>query len=707
MSLSSARFVVAEDSGPPIDVADTGDADGDGSVPLSSAEVQALVDASVDVVLVLDAKGRYCKVGLSARGALYRPPHEMVGRCLDEVLPPDVAVRCLNAVTLALSSRKPQLLEYSLVVNHVPVWFEATIAPTTEGTVVWVARDVSGRRQAEAAVAASEQQYRTLIEQAFDGVLLCDGQLRALDTNPRFCAMVGLQRASVLARSYTDFMLPEDLRARPLRLDELYAERRLVTERRFVRADGVVIPAEVGTTLLDDGRVLFVVRDLTERRRAEAALRESEARFRAATDGSLDGFFILRSIRGPDGAITDFEIVHGNACARALISVPLEQVMGRGVCELLPEVRERGILEAYARVMETGEVLETELEPADPRVSARWVHVQAVPLGGGFDGLALTMRDITERKASEAAQRRLTAILESMPDIVATATPDGRLSYLNAAGRRLLGLDPPATEAAAPAASVPGSLGAPLTVAEVQPQFAVGGALASAVGVAVREGLWRGETTLQRRDGRELPVEQILLAHTAADGSVEYMSTVIRDITERKQTEATLRSLSLVDDLTGLYNRRGFLAFAEREWQRAQREGRTVFLFYLDLDDFKAVNDTYGHAEGDSVLRAVAGLLRSTFREADVVARLGGDEFTALAAAPTADAEPLMRMRLASAMAAYNAQPGRIAPVRLSMGVASADLRAAGGLCSLAALMVEADQQLYEEKRSRKAGRQE
>jgi len=188
---------------------------------------------------------------------------------------------------------------------------------------------------------------------------------------------------------------------------------------------------------------------------------------------------------------------------------------------------------------------------------------------------------------------------------------------------------------------------------------------------------------------------------------VEYMSTVIRDITERKQTEATLRSLSLVDDLTGLYNRRGFLAFAEREWQRAQREGRTVFLFYLDLDDFKAVNDTYGHAEGDSVLRAVAGLLRSTFREADVVARLGGDEFTALAAAPTADAEPLMRARLASAMAAYNAQPGRLASVRLSMGVASADPRAAGGLCSLAALMVEADQQLYEEKRSRKAGRQE
>ena len=88
-----------------------------------------------------------------------------------------------------------------------------------------------------------------------------------------------------------------------------------------------------------------------------------------------------------------------------------------------------------------------------------------------------------------------------------------------------------------------------------------------------------------------------------------------------------LRHLALVDELTGLYNRRGLLVLAEKKIAEARRQNRPLFVLYLDVDGFKQVNDTYGHAEGDAVLRQVATILQSTFRASDIIARLGGDEF--------------------------------------------------------------------------------
>lgn len=88
-----------------------------------------------------------------------------------------------------------------------------------------------------------------------------------------------------------------------------------------------------------------------------------------------------------------------------------------------------------------------------------------------------------------------------------------------------------------------------------------------------------------------------------------------------------MRQLSLTDELTGLSNRRGFFVLAEQEWKVACRAKRDCVLVSLDLDGLKLVNDAFGHAEGDALLFAAAGVLKKTFRDADVIARLGGDEF--------------------------------------------------------------------------------
>jgi diguanylate cyclase (GGDEF)-like protein/PAS domain S-box-containing protein len=320
-----------------------------------------------------------------------------------------------------------------------------------------------------------------------------------------------------------------------------------------------------------------------------------------------------------------------------------------------------------------------------------------VPIPGG---VAIATRDIDDRRRVEAANERLAAILEASPDVVAISGIDGRILYVNRAGRALLGL--PEAE---------GEVAYDLTVADVQPQFLPGGMLESAQTDAVRHGLWRGETVLRTRDGRELPVEQVLLAHLGANGAPAYFSSVLRDITDRKQAEAALRSLSLVDELTGLYNRRGFLTVAGEALQRATERGAPVLVFYMDVDDFKQINDHYGHPTGDAALIEVANVLRATFREADVVGRLGGDEFVAFAVhgagQDPADIAGAVLRRVQRHLDAANATGAHPYDIRLSVGVAGEIRPPSGDEASarLEALLADADAALYQEKCRRKAGR--
>lgn len=197
-----------------------------------------------------------------------------------------------------------------------------------------------------------------------------------------------------------------------------------------------------------------------------------------------------------------------------------------------------------------------------------------------------------------------------------------------------------------------------------------------------------------------------------------------RDITAQKASEDSLRALALVDDLTGVANRRGFLAAAERECQRAIREHRSALLAYIDVNDFKEINDTHGHPEGDEALRAIGKVLRAVFRGADVIGRLGGDEFAVLVL-PTNFQSPAdetdhrvhdllehiengIRHRIVYQLAKANAAAaasGREYEISLSVGVASvSDMssESMGASASLAALMAEADERLYDAKRARR-----
>ena len=149
---------------------------------------------------------------------------------------------------------------------------------------------------------------------------------------------------------------------------------------------------------------------------------------------------------------------------------------------------------------------------------------------------------------------------------------------------------------------------------------------------------------------------------------LEFVSTQVAQAIERKRLGEEVRSLSLTDELTGLYNRRGFTVLAEQELKLAHRNNRTMMLFFGDVDNLKGINDTLGHAQGDMALKNIASALKENFREADILARIGGDEFVVLALDASQENAELIIDRINSVLE-NRALPGEISyPLTISIG---------------------------------------
>jgi two-component system cell cycle response regulator len=164
---------------------------------------------------------------------------------------------------------------------------------------------------------------------------------------------------------------------------------------------------------------------------------------------------------------------------------------------------------------------------------------------------------------------------------------------------------------------------------------------------------------------------------------------------ERHRLQKNLQNLSLIDDLTGLYNRRGFLALAEQHLRMIQRKGAAL-LIYLDLDDLKLINDSCGHLEGNRALIVTANVLRACFRQSDILARLGGDEFCVLMTDAGQDSAQQVRKRLQQRSDFINALSSWNFRLSLSVGVAEVPVVHQPSLDQLLRI---ADTHMYAEKR--------
>jgi len=203
----------------------------------------------------------------------------------------------------------------------------------------------------------------------------------------------------------------------------------------------------------------------------------------------------------------------------------------------------------------------------------------------------------------------------------------------------------------------------------------------------------------RRQDGQLIHLD-VRSVRTFHNGLPAVMGSML-DVTAQKRMEETLRRMSIIDDLTGVYNRRGFSTLADSHLALARRRKRELLLIFADVDALKSINDQYGHAAGDQILRDAAALLRRTYRSADIIARLGGDEFTAFPLEADSGSASLLVDRLQEAIQAHNHANERPYMLSMSVGVGHFDPTACQ---TVEQLLEEADRALYERKRNRKAG---
>lgn len=292
-----------------------------------------------------------------------------------------------------------------------------------------------------------------------------------------------------------------------------------------------------------------------------------------------------------------------------------------------------------------------------------------------------TRREAEDLRASEERHRFLT---EYSSDMISVASWEGRFLYVSPACGALLGFDP--TELT----------GRPVydlvhesDRASVRRTYLLSLEKGSAGLVSFR---------IQRKDGRYIWFESAIreVARSGRDTPRELV-VVSRDITERKLQEERLKDMAILDDLTGLYNRRGFMALASQHLKQAKRAKRQALVIFADLNGLKVINDTHGHADGDRAIIAAAEVFNRTFRDSDVVARVGGDEFAILAIEAEMDSVEIIKERLKAALEFANKGNARPFEISVSVGIVPFNPDQDD---SVEELMAIADREMYAQKRA-------
>ena len=291
------------------------------------------------------------------------------------------------------------------------------------------------------------------------------------------------------------------------------------------------------------------------------------------------------------------------------------------------------------------------------------------------------------RQAAEleraAMARQMAAIVESSNDAIYGSDIKGHVTSWNPAAERLYGYTAEEILGQFHTALVPPELEG--EAVEVTRQVLEGKAVQAL------------DTVRLHKDGSPIDVSITLSPIRDVMGEIIGISTIVRDISERKRSEE-LRRLALLDELTGLNNRRGFLLLAEHQMSVARRDKKPLALLFIDLNNLKTINDNFGHKEGDRAISDTAALLKDTFRESDIIARVGGDEFCVLMTADNELDVDTPVGRLNTNVELHNAQGIRPYKLSLSVGRANYDPNAP---VPIEDLMRQADALMYQAKLSK------
>ncbi|NPU85002.1 MAG: diguanylate cyclase [Syntrophaceae bacterium] len=421
--------------------------------------------------------------------------------------------------------------------------------------------------------------------------------------------------------------------------------------------------------------------------RSRQAIAFKEERFRELFGSMSSGVVVYEALA--DGM--DFVIRDLNRSMERIGKVRKIEVVGLSVRDVFPGMRAMGLLDVFIQVWRTGKPKRMGALPyRDDRVS-QWLENYVYKLPSGE--IVAVCDDVSERKAAEEALQRseekYREILENMWESYVETDLRGNLTFFNPAACAMLKYSPEELRGLNYQRIMDME-----TVPEVAETF--GKVFRTGVGLSLFE------CRLVRKDGVAVHVETSVNLRKDPTGKPVGFSGILRDISERKRFEEELQRQSVSDAMTGLFNRRGFVALAEKQMKIAQRNRMDIVLLFADMDGLKWINDNLGHRMGDEAIVEAASILKEAFRESDIIARVGGDEFVVLALGASLHHADAITGRFEECLRVHNAREGRDYKISISIGTVRCDPQESS---SLDDLMTRADTLMYEQKKQRKAQR--
>lgn len=660
----------------------------------------AFFKTAMDAMVLLDGQGGV----LAANEAFTRltgySPLQLKGLDLWRLCPPEEAEAARAAMNRLAGGEKAFLSQTTLQKKEgAQVLAEVGLTPFRQTGRLYISavfRELRARDEVRQELAAARARFRMLMEQAPFAIEIYRLDGYQAEVNPAWARIFQVETPAEVVGRFNILLDPQSI-------DKGYAQ----AFERASRGEPADIPDadfDPGASDLpgrrrylytrffplrnQEGRVVNVVitnEDITERKEMEAALKNSEERYRLIVGSMSD--YVYSATPNQQGEL-ETEWITG--AFEAITGYAPYEVMTRpgGFATLLPaEDLEKVLARQPALLKGAPQRVVYRIRTKDGRIS--WLRDYMRPVlneTGGLKRLLGAVQDITERVNAQQAladsESRLRAIMNNSPSIITLRDRGGVLLMANQRFELLSG-QPPRD-----------ALGR--NARELLPPRTAEALLRHDDELLANLAPLNLEETLVHADGEEHTYLTAKFPILEEGGETVGVCSISTDITQRKKLEERLRVLAATDALTGADNRLAFIGQATAELRRHRRYGAPLTIMYMDIDEFKKVNDTHGHQAGDEVLKKLVQVCLEHLREVDVFGRVGGEEFAVLLPETKIETGKLAAERLARAIEKMRVtHEGSQIAVTVSIGLAQVQ----DGDKNLDQLLARADAALYQAKR--------
>lgn len=556
-------------------------------------------------------------------------------------------------------------------------WLQISVAITAATlflAALFVHRIVDDRRR----IAEGEQRFRRAMEDSAIGVAIVGLDGRILQANPAFAEMLGYSRAEIEALTFLQITHPDDLQIGRDTMEAL-KEGKIDSfhfEKRYLRKDGMPVWTQLaGSVIREEGtrRPLYLVsqiEDIDARKQSEARIAEAETRWNFALTSAGQGVWSLDMRKGGTTYSETWVRMLGYADGE------LDGDPDRWLTMIHPDDREH--VAEVDRAHLAGETPFFEAEFRMRHKEGHWIWIldrgRAIERDG--DGRLIraigSLTDITQRKEAEERLRvsaamladekeRLRVTLQSIGDAVICTDAGNRVTFMNPVAEKLTGV--------IAGDALGKGLGHVYWAVDEESGRRID--LTRAAATDRRHSDHNSRAVLIRRDETRCSIRQV--ASPIMNDRNEFCGLVIvfQDFTDARALQRQLAYAAAHDALTGLANRSSFIRTMEELVERSRHDGGDHQFMFIDLDHFKAVNDTGGHAAGDALLKHVAETIREVLGPQAIVSRLGGDEFAVILKSGSPASGTAAARSIIDAIQNLNFNwDGRAHPIGASIGLA-------------------------------------